>query len=199
MKVIKLEEAGYESALYGLSLSFKEERIPLNEWWVEEKFDQMKRLAEKQSQMDGGHNKFLESIVTWFHIKAPRGWWSEYDTYRLETKNSSSTMHTLQRYELTEDDFEKGIDPIILNRFNALLRMNTKGLEDKKRLSGEALQIIKWNLPEGFLQTRQVRLSYKTLRNMIIQRKDHRLEQWQFFLKEVLALVDHPELLPTLT
>jgi hypothetical protein len=65
-------------------------------------------------------------------------------------------------------------------------------------LSGINLQRVKWNLPEGFLQTRQVRISYKTLRGMILQRKTHRLEQWQFFLTEVLRQVEHPELLPTM-
>lgn len=198
MEVIKIEESGYKSALYGLSLSFKEERIPYHEWWTEEKFEQMKRLAMKQAGMDGGHNKFLESIVTWWHIRATRAFWSEADTYRLETKNSASTMHTIQRYELTEEDFELGIDPIILNRFNALLRTTTNDFNEKKRLSGDELQLIKNNLPEGFLQTRQWRLSYKTLRNIILQRKDHRYKQWQYFVAQVLRQVDHPELLPSI-
>jgi len=198
MEIIKLEESGYQSALYGLSLSFKEERISQKEWWTLERFDRMKHLAQKQALMDGGHNKFLESIVTWWSIKAPRGWWSEYDTYRLETKNSASTMHTLQRYELTEEDFEPGTDIIIINRFNALLRTETNDFKNKGRLDREALQRIKWNIPEGFLQTRQCRVSYKTLRNMILQRRTHRLVQWQQFLTFVIENVEHPELLPLL-
>ena len=198
MEVIKLEEAGFESALYGLSLSFKEERIPYTEWFTKEKYDKTVKLAEKQAQMDGGHNKFLESIITWWYIKAPRYVWSEMDTYRLETKNSASTMHTIQKYELTEDDFEEGTDQIIINRFNALLRTVTKDFKETKRLSDKELVLIKSNLPEGYLQTRQWRLSYKTLRNIILQRRNHRLPQWRFFISEVLKQVNHSELLPSM-
>jgi len=198
MEVIKLEEAGFESALYGLSLSFKEERRPYTEWFTKEKYDKTVKLAEKQAQMDGGHNKFLESIITWWYIKAPRYVWSEMDTYRLETKNSASTMHTIQKYELTEDDFEEGTDQIIINRFNALLRTVTKDFKETKRLSDKELVLIKSNLPEGYLQTRQWRLSYKTLRNIILQRRNHRLPQWRFFISEVLKQVNHSELLPSM-
>ena len=198
MEVIKLEEAGFESTLYGLSLSFKEERIPYTEWFTKEKYDKTVKLAEKQAQMDGGHNKFLESIITWWYIKAPRYVWSEMDTYRLETKNSASTMHTIQKYELTEDDFEEGTDQIIINRFNALLRTVTKDFKETKRLSDKELVLIKSNLPEGYLQTRQWRLSYKTLRNIILQRRNHRLPQWRFFISEVLKQVNHSELLPSM-
>ncbi len=198
MQVIRLNEAGYEDALLGLSLSFMEEGIPLDTWWTKEKFEQMQRLAKKQAHNDGGHNKFLESIITWWYIRAPRGWWQEYDTYRLETKNSASTMHTMQKRALIPRDFEKGTPEWAIDHFNELLFEVTDGFTKKGRLSGEDLQRVKWAIPEGFLQTRQCRASYRTLRNMILQRRTHRLEQWQYFIKEVLAQVEYPELLPTL-
>ena len=198
MQVIKLEEGGYEAAMFGLSTSFMEEGIDFWKWWSPDKFDQMKRLAEKQAQKDGGHNKFLESIVTWFYIRAPRGWWQEYDTYRLETKQSASTMHTIQRRPLTKDDYEDGTDQRMIDMFNKILFQETEGFKDTKRLSGYPLQRVKWALPEGFLQTRECRISYKTLRNMILQRRTHRLAQWQYFIEEVLQQVNNPELLPNL-
>ena len=37
---------------------------------------------------------------------------------------------------------------------------------------------IKSLLPEGYIQTRLVTLSYATLKNMYNQRKNHRLPQW---------------------
>ncbi len=128
----------------------------------------------------------------------PYGWWQEYDTYRLETKQSASTMHTIQRRALLPQDFEEGTDHEMIDAFNGVLFECTDGFTNTGRLSGENLQRVKWSLPEGFLQTRQVRLSYKTLRNMIIQRKTHRLEQWQYFLNEAWHQVEHNELLPTM-
>jgi hypothetical protein len=198
MEVIRLNEAGYEDSLLGLSLSFKEEGIPLDVWWTKEKFEQMERLAKKQGTMDGGHNKFLESIITWWWIRAPRGWWQEYDTYRLETKNSASTMHTIQRRALGLSDYEQPIPQWTIEHFNEVLHTATDGFENKGRLSGDNLKTVKHALPEGYLQTRQCRISYKTLRNMILQRRTHRYDLWQFFIKSVLEQVEHPELLPEL-
>jgi len=196
MDILKLGEEGYEFALYGLSLSFAEEGTALT-GWDEQKMEQMKRLAPKQAHRDGGHNKFLESMITWFHIRAPRGWWQEYDTYRLETKQSASTMHTIQKRGLTPKDYEEGTDHRMIDLFNEILFQETEGFTSG-RLSGNQLQHVKWSLPEGYLQTRQVRISYKTLRGMILQRKTHRLEQWQFFLTEALRQVDHQDLLPSM-
>ena len=196
MRVIKLEESGYEAAMFGLSTSFMEEGIDFWKWWSPDKFDQMKRLAEKQANKDGGHNKFLEHIVTWFYIRAPRGWWQEYDTYRLETKQSASTMHTIQKRALSINDFEEGTPNETIDVFNGILFEETNGFTKTSRLSGIALQRVKWALPEGFLQTRECRISYKTLRNMILQRRTHKLAQWQFFIEEVLQQVSNPELLP---
>lgn len=36
MQVNIIEEAGYNSALYGFSLSYKDRAIPREEWWIHE-------------------------------------------------------------------------------------------------------------------------------------------------------------------
>ena len=83
MNVTVLNEAGYQEALLGLSLSY------------EQSLDKMPAVAERLAQRDNGHNKFLESIVVWLDVIAPRYWWQEFDTYRIGvSKQSSSTMHT---------------------------------------------------------------------------------------------------------
>jgi len=74
IKVIKLEEAGYESAIKGLSLNKNQTQ------------SHSKKVAQILCDKDFGHNKFLESIYIWLDVTAPRYWWSEADTYRLTTK-----------------------------------------------------------------------------------------------------------------
>lgn len=198
MDIIKLEEAGYESALYGLSTSFMTEGTGYFEWWTPEKREQMARLAKKQAHMDGGHNKFLEHMMTWWRIRAPRGWWQEADTYRLESKQSASTMHTIQRRELLPSDFAPDTPLTVIHATNDVLREVTENFTKTGRLAGRELETVKWALPEGFLQTREWRLSYKTLRNIILQRRTHRLRLWQEFILEVRSQVNHPDLLPSL-
>jgi uncharacterized protein (DUF2267 family) len=168
VKVIKLKEAGYREALLGLSLSYESE--PSH------------RVAKRLSNKGGGHNKFLESIIVWLDVTAPRYWWQQADTYRLTSKQSGSTMHTMMRRPLTQDDFEDGVEDIVLNILNDFIA--TKQFDK-----------VKAHLPESFLQRRVWRLDYKTLQNMIQQRRTHKLKEWQFFINSVLAQVEHEEFL----
>lgn len=167
MKVKVLKSAGLDEALLGLSLSYNSEpsmRVAMN-------------LAHKQ----GGHNKFLESIMVWLDITAPRYWWQQFDTYRVgTTKQSESTMHTLTRKPLDQDDFEGWVSPDIIGILNKLISDNN--LEDAKR-----------NLPESFLQRRIVCTNCKVLQNMEMQRRSHKLPEWQFFLNTVENNFLYPE------
>ena len=198
MELTILEEAGYQWALCGAALSFKNEEDPFDTWWTEDKFNQMKKTCRGMAFSDGGHNKFLESIQMWLFIKAPRLWWSEIDTYRAGvTKNSASTMHTIQRRPVSGFDFERGTDERMINIFNDILVDVTDNFTSIKRLRGEDLQKVKCNIPEGFLQSRIVNTNYKSLRNMFLQRWTHNLEQWQYFINTVRLYCEHPDYLPS--
>lgn len=197
MEVKVREEHGIQMALYGLSLSFKDRAIPFDDWLTKERFNNLYYgLAGKMFKKDGGHNKFLESLVVWIDLEAPRGFWQEFDTYRVgTTKQSESTMHTIQYRPVTMEDFEEGTDSIMVDRYNEILKEVTNGFESKKILRDEELEIAKNNLPEGYLQRRVVCLNYKVLRNMFMQRHTHRLKYWKFFISEVIKQVKHPQFL----
>jgi len=183
------EEAGYGSAMIGISLCHK---ITV---------ERAKKVAEKLAFKDGGHNKFLEEMQIWALVQAPRYWWQEADTYRLSSKQSESTMHTLvkelQRVGVGVDvaghevllkqwgveNFESNVS------FTTLQRLELLAMESD-------LVALKGLLPEGFLQRRLWNFSYKTLRNMILQRRNHRLPHWPQFLSTVLKSIQYPELLP---
>ena len=177
-----LEEAGYENAIRGMSYSFKDRATPVEEWWTEQKPRAIKRAA-KLAQMGGGHNDFLKQIMVWIDIEAPRYWWSEMDTYHFVWKNSESTMHTLKKRDLTIDDFE-GFD----KDFHYLDVINQ--LKDELPVDK-----LKGMLPEAYLQRRMCTTNYMALRNIIAQRHDHRLPQWQVFCEAIKGQVEHPELL----
>lgn len=127
-------------------------------------------IADKLAVKDGGHNKFLEAIDVTLCIKAPRYWWQEFDTYRVGTsKSSQSTMHTIKKRPLTQEDFALPIEEHYLVYLNKLIE------------SGASKAVIKNALPEGFMQMRVVSLNYKVLRNMYSQRKNHELREWKDF------------------
>ncbi len=184
MQVEVLNESGYIEGLRGMAYSFKDRASDVDDWWVGA-YDRAEKRAPLLAPKDGGHNKFLESIVVWIDVEACRAFWSEFDTYRVgTTKQSESTMHTLSKRPPMEDDFEKGTPLEVIDAFR----------EVWDRVKGD-ITLLKLALPEGFLQRRLVCTNYKVLRNIIAQRTGHRLKFWQQFIDDVIAQVDHPELL----
>lgn len=192
MKIIKLEEAGYESALKGLSLSFYDHAVPFEEFWSEERRLRTIHRSEALAFKGGGHNKFLASIFCWFFIQAPRCWFSEYDTYKVATTaNSASTMHTLDKRQTNWRDYEVGTSEVVIAGFNKVLASH----KEEGNQYYKDITRLKMNLPEGWLQERQVCINYMTLQNILSQREGHRLKMWQTFGEQVLAQVEHPELI----
>jgi len=166
--IVKLiEESGHKQAVLGLSLSYNSDPSP--------------RVADNLAWKQGGHNKFLESMTLWIDIDAPRYWWQQFDTYRVGmTKQSESTMHTLMKGELTENNFQGGINGVILQELNGWLK------------DGQ-FDALKRHLPESFLQRRVVTTNYKVLQNMVVQRTTHKLWEWQYFIRQMKDQVGHPE------
>ena len=71
MKVKVEEEEGYELALKGMSYSFRDRSLDLNEWWQGQK-ERAEKRAPLLAPLDAGHNKFLRQICLWIDIEAPR-------------------------------------------------------------------------------------------------------------------------------
>ena len=166
-------EAGFEPALHGMSLSHNLE--------AEYKLTGARiARAHKLAPMQGGHNKFLESIMIWVEVNAPRYWWQQADTYRLSTKQSASTMHTILKQRLTSHNFAVCPPEAWLAYLNKLIEVKD-------------FETLKSYLPEGFMQCRMWLMSYKTLQNIYMQRKTHKLREWIDFLFEMLHQIEHPE------
>lgn len=181
MEVKVLEEHGYESAALGFSLSYNTS------------IERAKELLPKYAWGKSGETKFLESIYVWIDVNAPRFWWQEADTYRLSTKQSESTMHTLSKGYLDNNDFEYRITDRCLEDIN-----NHIALKDSiywEEYKNDYLVFLKNMLPEGFLQRRIWVMNYRTLQNIYGQRYDHKLPQWHLFCDSILSQVEHPEFL----
>lgn len=165
---------GVEDALFGLGLSYGvTSGRSFNTFRTSAEFNQTAEVAKKLAHQQGGHNKFLETIVLWLDISAPRYWWQEFDTYRVGvTKQSESTIHTIMQRPLDERDFESGYyDEVIVKHLNKYI---AEMKEDK-----DAFMKVKSLLPEGYLQRRIVSVNCKTLQNMWYQRRNHTLREWR--------------------
>ena len=169
------------------------------------------KLAQKLILAGNEHAKFMRQIFVSVDITAPLYWWKEFDTYKVGTvANSTSTMHKLSSTPITLDCFEMG-DYTSLKIYDKepwspddytdniwewiidtceILRKRYLETEDK-RYWKELIRL----LPESWLQTRTVTMSYANLRNIYFQRKNHKLSEWHDFCDWVKTLPYSKELI----
>ena len=177
MKYKVLHCAGYEQAVLGMMLSYG--KTSFDDFTATD--EDIDRVATKLAPMDGGHNKFLEQIQYWILVQAPLFWWKQADTYRVGvSKSSESTMHKSWKNGLTQEMFET---PIFQDTLNSLNKFIDEYNAEKTTTERKAYlqDLIIGNLPDAYLQTRLVNVNAKCLRNMYLQRRDHKLKQWRDF------------------
>jgi len=174
-------------------------------FWTEEKYTKAQKIAYLLAHRESKENiardnpdyiraekKFLRSICVWLYIQAPRCWWSEYDTYQQGmTKNSSSTMHTLDKRETVSEDYELYTHIDSVDTFNHCLSQ----YKEPDNPFYKDISYLKCNLPEGWLQERQICTNYASLQNIFNQREGHRLKYWKQHNADILAQLEHPELI----
>ena len=107
----------------------------------------------------------------------------EFDTYKVGTAaNSTSTMHRITSKPITIDCFEaddlceinfEGFSYYQVIGYCELLRQKYSETKDKRYWK----ELIRW-LPESWLQTRTVTMSYENLYSMVRQRQNHKLNEW---------------------
>lgn len=183
MKITNTEVYGFIPALRGM-------RSPMNSWHLNDsKIDNETitigpndlDLAKRLIKAGNEHCKFLRQIQVWADFEMPLYWWSEFDTYKFNTKNSCSTMHKLfnAKKEIELDDFVYSKEDIntlnfIIRELNSLRKRYLETKDFNYVIRGKRL------LPTSFKQKRTVNTNYAELINIYNQRKNHRLkEEWQ--------------------
>ena len=199
MKFEHTEVFNFEGALRGM-------RNPLESWtkscsgfrndltgkqvyWISEPDI---NLAQRLIKGGSEHRKFLRQIMVSVDITAPLFWLKEFDTYKVGTvANSTSTMHKIMSKPFTLDMFEvDDYDDIIekdgfefilkkCNSYREYYLSNKDYSPDIAKVYWKALIRI---LPESFLQTRTITMNYEVIRNIVHQRKGHRLSEWKGFI-----------------
>lgn len=172
-------------------------------------------MALAQKLILGGpeHAKFTRQIFVSVDITAPLYWWKEFDTYKVGTvANSTSTMHKLSAEPITMNMFEFDNLDIVVDEFSIPhggdcciifsdyaedivdmcenLRLKFLATGDKSYWRS-LIQI----LPNAYMQTRTVTMSYANLRNIYFQRQHHKLKEWHQFCDWINTLPYSKELI----
>ena len=170
-------------------------------------------LAQRLILAGPEHCKFMRQIFVSVNIIAPLYWWKEFDTYKVgTTANSTSTMHKLTSVPITKEMFEFTNLNLLIDRYtiphggeseivfedyiddivDMCENLRKKYVETKDKQYWHALVQI---LPNSWLQTRTITMSYANLRNMYFQRRNHKLSEWHQFCDWVETLPYSKELI----
>lgn len=204
IKVEMINVSGFEAAIRGMRNPM-ESHAKSDSYWThienpktmneapfqyfvgENDLDLMRRLFWGGTE----HRKYMRQIFVSMDITAPLYWWKEFDTYKIgTTANSTSTMHTLHKRDLTLGDFSA-------EDMLSAAKMNLEGTIDMINHyrneyinTGEKkywYQMIKL-LPTSYNQTRTVTMNYENVVNMIRQRNNHKLSEWVEFVEILRGL-----------
>ena len=157
------------------------------------------------------HHQFLTGIRVNFDLTCSNKMWVEAERYRfLEFVSSQSTMHRITKFDL-DKSYNEYVDPRIIEimkekiaLYNSLIdKINSDDNDDKEFANDKAKSIyekinkskkiryqiqakklyleILYSNPAGFMLTARMTTNYRCLRNIYIQRHDHRLPEWQKF------------------
>lgn len=175
-------------------------------------------LSKACDKGNGAHGQFMTGIRVNFDLTFTNKAWVEAERYRfLEFVSSQSTMHRITKFNLREQ-YNEYVDPRIIDimeekvaEYNTIqqeMDIYIKKTPDytklypyqelKKQATQKYLEILYSN-PAGFNLTARMTTNYRCLKNIYIQRKNHRLPEWREFCKWIETLPYFEELINTNT
>lgn len=166
---------------------------------------------------NGAHGQFMTGIRVSFDLTFTNKAWVEAERYRfLEFVSSQSTMHRITKFDLREQ-YNIYVDARIINIMEEKvadynrLQEKIKEFEKTNNYSNDEIyKVLKnkannlyleilYSNPAGFNLTARMTTNYRCLKNIYIQRKNHRLPEWREFCKWIETLPYFEELINTNT
>lgn len=170
------------------------------------------KLSAAADRGNPAHAQFLTGIRVAFDLTCTNKMWVEAERYRfLEFVSSQSTMHRITKFDL-DNQYNEYVDPRVIaimvdkvEQYNLLEEKLAKAhgadsdwyKEQKEELKRLRLEILYTN-PAGFELTARMTTNYRCLKNIYIQRKDHRLPEWREFTAWIETLPYFDELINTI-
>ena len=168
------------------------------------------KLSAASDRGNGAHGQFLTGIRVAFDLTCTNKMWVEAERYRfLEFVSSQSTMHRITKFDI-RNQYNEYVDSRVIDimeekikEYNNLCELCDNTDEESKSKNLEALKKNKYleilyTNPAGFELTARLTTNYRCLKNIYIQRKDHRLPEWREFCKAIESLPYFEELINTI-
>ena len=175
-------------------------------------------LSKACDRGNGAHGQFMTGIRVNFDLTFTNKAWVEAERYRfIEFVSSQSTMHIITKFNLREQ-YNEYVDERIIDimeekvrEYNLIqqdleyMKLNESNYKDDavyihlKKLAAQKYLEILYSNPAGFNITARMTTNYRCLKNIYLQRKNHRLPEWREFCKWIETLPYFEELINTNT
>ena len=168
------------------------------------------KLVSATKTGNNAHAQFLTGIRVNFDLTCSNKMWVEAGRYRfLEFVSSQSTMHRITKFDL-DKAYNEYVDPRVVEimkekveAYNdycfkistGLVPQCQKVLQEIENNKKKMYLEILYTNPAGFELTARMTTNYRCLRNIYIQRNDHRLPEWREFCKWIETLPYAKELI----
>lgn len=167
---------------------------------TEKVVERCQRLSKACDSGNGAHGQYLTGITVSFDLTFSNKAWVEMERYKfINFVSSQSTMHRITKFDL-DKSYNSFVNPQVIDLMKKLCKEYqdlefkiaatdnkevVKDLVEKKK--AKYLEILYTN-PAGFELTARITTNYRCLRNIWIQRRDHRLPEWREFCKWIETL-----------
>jgi hypothetical protein len=169
--------------VYGLEESIKRAKYPMSVDVDKLNSDLTKGIkALANSEKGEGHDQWLTGVIVQFDLTFTIKAWTEAERYHfLDFVSSQSTMHRITKFDLSNQYIEY-VDERVIEIMKELVdKYNANPTLDNY------LKVLYTN-PAGFKLTARMTTNYRCLRNIYIQRRNHRLPEWRAFCKWIETL-----------
>lgn len=160
---------------------------------VERHIKRIKNLAN--TPLGSGHYCALKGIIVQYDLAAPEYFWRQFDRYHFhDYVSSQSKMHRILKFDIDEI-CNKYVTQNTIDELNYYIDLYNNYEQKKKylpylELRGELqvpftkqnlFQVILSNCPMGLELTARITDNYSQLKSKYVQRRHHKLEEWQYY------------------
>lgn len=150
-----------------------------------------------QTSQGEGHSCFLKGIIVQYDLTAPEYFWRQFDRYHFHDYISSeSKMHCITKFDI-EKMCNKYVDEEIIQILNEYITLynDMKADNQPKEKLNEVFHSVISNCPMGLELTARITDNYLQLKSKYIQRRHHKLNDWQQYCDWIETLPMAKELI----
>lgn len=171
--IISYDVYGLEEAIKCIGLSYG------NDYSYDRAVSIAERLCNKPTS--SGELSFLTGVTVSMLVEGSIKWWQQAERYHFFQINmSESVMHSITHKSLDDLRFALGTPVSVVTNFE-------KSITDYKDGKLDKIGLI-YSVPVSYVEKARVTTNYLQLINMYNQRKNHELDEWKQFCRQVLEM-----------